>query len=154
MNIFNKLIIEYKFNKLKNKLYDKELFVSKLKQQSDYVRDYLGRVQLNIKIKDKELNRLEIDINKTETNYFKELIVLDTNKTLEDKNNYKNIYNNLLINYNKLNAEIRRLENETYMERNIIEIEYNRFNNLYKKLNKDYKININISETYKDFIIE
>lgn len=154
MNIFNKLIIEYKFNKLKNKLYDKELFVSKLKQQSDYVRDYLGRVQLNIKIKDKELNRLEIDINKTETNYFKELIVLDTNKTLEDKNNYKNIYNNLLINYNKLNAEIRKLENETYMERNIIEIEYNRFNNLYKKLNKDYKININISETYKDFIIE
>lgn len=49
MNIFNKLIIEYKFNKLKNKLYDKELFISKLKQQSNYVRDYLGRVQLNIK---------------------------------------------------------------------------------------------------------
>lgn len=154
MNIFNKLIIEYKFNKLKKKLYDKELFMSKLKQQSNYVRNYLGRVQLNIKTKDKELNKLEIDINKTETNYFKELIVLDTNKLLEDKKNYKNTYNNLLINYNKLNTEIRRLENETSMERNLIEIEYNRFNNLYKKLNNDYKININISETYKDFIIK
>lgn len=154
MNIFNKLIIECEFNKLKNNLYKKELFISKLKQQSDYIRDYLGRVQLNIKIKDKELNKLEIDINKTESNYFKELIVLDTNKLLEDKKNYKNTYNNLLINYNKLNAEIRRLENETSMERNIIEIEYNRFNNLYKKLNNDYKININISETYKDFIIK
>lgn len=153
MNIFNKLIIEYKFNKLKNKFYDKELFISKLKQQSNYVRDYLGRVQLNIK-KDKELNKLEIDINKTETNYFKELIVLDTNKLLEDKKSYKNTYNNLLINYNKLNTEIRRLENETSMERNLIEIEYNRFNNLYKKLNNDYKININISETYKNFIIK